>query len=472
MRSVAGRRTAGQIANLGLLVVAILLVAALVDYALLDPAFAQGSPFGGPRPGPCSVPRDGILGWVFAKQAEFSRQFSDLIRASKADGTAAWSLMGLSFLYGIFHAAGPGHGKAVISSYLVANEETWVRGVVLSFLSALMQAIVAVAVVGIANVLLHATAATMKGTVNIIEIVSYLLIMWVGARLLLVKGWSFVRALFRIETGPLEAPTVALLLALIDVSMLEITTATLYATIGAERPIEQLGYFLVQVLCVSLLFLKGRGFLAALRELGRPIAALGAAVTPAGSAHGYHAHDHDDGHDHGHDHDHAHEHCDHGDHAHAAETGHDSHCDHDHGHSHHDHDHDDASAWGHAHGPEPEELAGPGGWRRGLSAIVAVGLRPCSGAILVLVFALVQGMFWVGVASTFVMGLGTFITVAAIASMAVGFRSLAQRIAGARSGYGMLAMRGIEAGAAVVIIAFGALMLGGYLVNCERMVGF
>ena len=71
---------------------------------------------------------------------------------------------------------------------------------------------------------------------------------------------------------------------------------------------------------------------------------------------------------------------------------------------------EDVLPWGHAHGPEPEELAGPGGWRRGLSAIVAVGLRPCSGAIIVLVFALAQGLFWAGVASTFVMGLGTAIT--------------------------------------------------------------
>ena len=95
-----------------------------------------------------------------------------------------------------------------------------------------------------------------------------------------------------------------------------------------------------------------------------------------------------------------------------------------------DHDHGDehASAWGHAHGPEPEELAGPGGWRRGLSAIVAVGLRPCSGAIIVLVFALAQGLFWAGVAATFVMGLGTAITVAAIATLAVGGQSLGQEL--------------------------------------------
>lgn len=106
-----------------------------------------------------------------------------------------------------------------------------------------------------------------------------------------------------------------------------------------------------------------------------------------------------------------------------------------------------------------------------MSAVVAVGLRPCSGAILVLVFALAQGLFWVGAASTFVMGLGTFITVAVIATLAVSARAWASRMAKARSGYGNLLIRAIEAGAAVVIICFGVLLLGGYIVN-ERMVGF
>jgi nickel/cobalt exporter len=109
-------------------------------------------------------------------------------------------------------------------------------------------------------------------------------------------------------------------------------------------------------------------------------------------------------------------------------------------------------------------LAGPGGWKRGLSAIIAVGLRPCSGAILVLVFALAQGLFWVGVASTFMMGLGTAITVAAIATLAVAARSFASRFAKSRAGYGMLAMRGIEVGAAVIVLAFGTLLLFGYMV--------
>jgi ABC-type nickel/cobalt efflux system permease component RcnA len=290
-------------------------------------------------------------------------------------------LLGVSFVYGIFHAAGPGHGKAVISSYLVANEETCRRGIVLSFASALLQAFVAVAIVGVAAVLLNATAGQMCNAERVIELASYALIALVGARLIWVKG---------------------------------------------------------------------KGFLREARSLSRPLHAVGAAVTPPHD-HKHHDHHYDHGHGHhGHDH-HDHAHHDHGHHGH----------DHDH---HHDHDHDHDSAWGHAHGPEPEELAGPGGWQRGLSAIVAVGLRPCSGAIIVLVFALAQGLFWAGVAATFVMGLGTAITVAAIATLAVGFRSAAKQIAVSRSGYGMLVLRGIEVGAAVVVLAFGALLLAGYMV--------
>jgi nickel/cobalt transporter (NicO) family protein len=371
VRIVGARRPVVPIALL------VAIIAGLVFAAgVIDGAFAQAGPFGAPRGQAPAAPVGGVLGWIFAKQAEFYRQFSGLIRAAKADGSVAWSLFGLSFLYGIFHAAGPGHGKAVISSYIVANNETWMRGVVLSFASALLQALVAVVVVGIAAALLSASAATMGRAVNIIEIVSYSLIILIGVRLLWVKG---------------------------------------------------------------------RAFLALLQTLHRPVA-VGAAVTPR---HHHHASHHDHGHhDHGHHHDHEHHHHEHAD----------------------NHAHEDASAWGHAHAPEPEELAGPGGWKRGLSTIVAVGLRPCSGAILVLVFALAQGLFWTGVVSTFVMAVGTAITVAVIASIAVGARAWAQHVADARSGYGMLAMRGIEVGAAVVIIAFGALLLTGYMVS-ERMVG-
>ena len=182
----SARRWAARVALLAVAGIALALLAGALDGAL-----AAGGPFGAPR-SQAPVPAGGVLRWIFAKQAEFYRQFSGLIRAARADGSAAWSLLGLSFLYGMFHAAGPGHGKAVISSYLVANEETWKRGVVLSFASALLQAAVAVAIVGIAAALLNATAATMRGAVNVIEIVSYSLIVLIGVRLLWVKGRAFV----------------------------------------------------------------------------------------------------------------------------------------------------------------------------------------------------------------------------------------------------------------------------------------
>jgi nickel/cobalt transporter (NicO) family protein len=127
--------------------------------------------------------------------------------------------------------------------------------------------------------------------------------------------------------------------------------------------------------------------------------------------------------------------------------------------------------WGHAHGPEPRELGGPDGWKRGLSAIVAVGLRPCSGAIILLVFALSQGLLWAGVVATFVMGLGTAITVAAIATLAVSAKTFARRFATDEVGYGSVLVRGLEAGAAVLILAFGVLLLAGYMAS-ERLVGF
>jgi nickel/cobalt transporter (NicO) family protein len=343
----------------------LLSICILFFLAVIDATLAQ--PFGVPRGTPSSEV-GGFAGWILAKQAEFYRMLSGLIRAAKADGSAAYTLLGVSFLYGVFHAAGPGHGKAVISSYLVANNETWWRGIVLSFASALLQAFTAIAIVGIAAALLGATTKAMGNTIRAIEIVSYALIMLIGLRLLWVKGRAFLRLL--------------------------------------------------------------RG--------GKP-------------AHSVPDHNHHHHHDHAHEHRHAHHH----EHAHC---------------HHHDHE-DEASAWGHAHALEPQELTGRHWLRRGLAAIFAVGLRPCSGAIIVLVFALAQGLFWIGVASTFVMGLGTAITVAAIAMLAVGARGLAGRLAQAKPGMGMLLVRGLETAAALVIVLFGAALLTGYMVN-ERLMGF
>ena len=90
-------------------------------------------------------------------------------------------------------------------------------------------------------------------------------------------------------------------------------------------------------------------------------------------------------------------------------------------------------------------------------------MRPCSGAIIVLVFALAQGLFWAGIAATFVMGLGTAITVAAIAVIAVSAKDLARRVSAARDSNGVLVMRGIEFGAAGLVLLFGSALLLGYI---------
>jgi ABC-type nickel/cobalt efflux system permease component RcnA len=358
---------------------------AIVADSVLHSALAQ-NPFGGPPAAP-DAQVGGIVGWLLTKQSEFYREMSSTIRAAKADGSAVWTLLAISFAYGIFHAAGPGHGKAVISSYLVANEETARRGIVLSFVSALMQSLIAVLIVGIGAWLLNVTAKTMCGAERVIEIASYTLIAAFGVRLVWSKGGGFIRALRSTYggSGPLLAPALA--------------------------------------------------HAAALHH-----------------GHGHHSHDHGD---HGHHHH---------DHAPARAIGH-AHAEHDDpGHVHDEH-------CGHSHGPEPAQLSGPGGWRRGFGAVLTVGIRPCSGAILVLVFALAQGLFWAGVAATFVMGLGTAITVATIAVIAVSAKGLAQRMTAGREGGGALVMRGIEFGAAGLVLLFGVGLLLGY-VAAERVTCF
>lgn len=311
---------------------ALFLIALAGAIALGGDALAQTSPFGAPRP----VEPAGIMGWLIVQQAAFYRMLVRAVSSAKTDG-AAFGLLTVSFLYGIFHAAGPGHGKAVISSYLLADGSTYRRGLAVTAAASALQAITAIALVGIAAIALGATARAMSQTVRVIELGSYALIGAFG----LYLTWQ-----------------------------------------------------------------KSRSLVVAWRARGE-------------SDH----HHHDHGHDHGHD---------------------------------------------HSHGPEPAELKGKGWFRRGLTAVVAVGARPCSGAILVLVFALSQGIFWVGVLATFVMAFGTAITVAAVASLALLARGLARRFAGRSGGKGMIAFHALEVAGALVIVAFGALLITG-LIASERL---
>lgn len=342
--------------------------ALLLCLTLSSGAFAQSepqkSPFGLPlAPGqstggaPQKTERSflgDVWSYVLFQQQRINRELAGAVRQMKTGNVldATLLLAFLSFTYGVLHAAGPGHGKAVISSYVLANEQTVKRGIMLSFLAAFFQALSAIAIVGVLAIALRATSLEISATEKWIETISWGFVALIGVWLL----YGQLGKLFRRDSG--EAP-------------------------GHDH-------------------------------------------SHAAPAHS-HAHDHA-GCAGGHDHSHAHD---------------DRQYDH--------HHHADGSCCGHAHMPDPRQLEGPLSWSKAIAIALSVGIRPCTGAILVLIFAMSQGLLIAGVFAIFAMALGTAITVSVLASLAVGSRELATRMAGDQSRF---------AGA----VATGAGLLGSTLV--------
>ena len=299
------------------------------------PAYAQG-PFGA------------FMNWLTQTQQSMQKELAASVKRLK-DGNAlaaALALAGISFVYGVLHAVGPGHGKAIISSYVIANEETVRRGVMVSFLAAGLQALTAIALVSVLLIAFNATGLQLNAMANQLESVSYAMIAMVGFYLLVTQGMRLLR-----------------------------------------------------------------------RRKNTP--------NPGTHAHGDHHH-----HDHDHDH-----------------------------HHHHDHSHD-----GHVHDEncghivDARQVAGPFSWRKVMAVVFSVGIRPCTGAILVLVFALTQGLFWAGVAATFAMAFGTAITVAALATLALGSRELALKLGGGNSGWTEAVWTVCAMGGALAIFLMGTLL--------------
>jgi nickel/cobalt exporter len=353
--------------------------------ALGHAALAAG-PFGVglPEPAPSGggfLP--GLFHTIAAWQSAFYRDLTATVRAMKSDGTAGLWLCLLSFAYGVVHAAGPGHGKAIVSAYVLANRETARNGAILAMVSAFAQGVTAVAMVGVAAVVLGATSIAMTNAAEWLEIGSFALITAMGVWLVWRKILVPLADAWRVRYAPVVVP-----------------------------------------------------------------AGTGGAVLAA------HDHDHDHGHHHHHGHVHHHGH------------GHDDHRHH-HDHDHHDHGHHEhGPACGHVHAPSPELAGGRLDWRKAWAAVAAVGIRPCTGALIVLVFALAQGLFLAGVAAAFAMALGTGLTVAVLTLAAVGARGLAVRLSG--GGESAMAHRvhaGVEALGALAVLGFGLLMLGASLVG-------
>jgi ABC-type nickel/cobalt efflux system permease component RcnA len=331
----------------------------------------------------------GVLNWINTQQQAFYRSLTGALKEMRQDAGKLWLLVGLSFAYGIFHAAGPGHGKAVISSYMLANEVALRRGVMLSFVSAFMQGAVAIVLMTLVYLFLRGTTISMTDATWTLETASYAMIAAFGAWLLWRKlGAGLVRRIGRLFGGPQLA-----------------------------------------------------------------MAHAGAAHDHHDHAH-HHHHHHHDGHSHAraapvatHDH-HGHHHHAHDDHAHHG---------HDHGHHHHA-DGAVCETCGHSHAPDPALLSGDRfDWHTAWTAVVAVGLRPCSGALIVLTFAFLNGLWLGGVLSVVAMSIGTAITVAALATIAVTAKNLAVRFAGP-GGRGDAVHHAIEIGGAALVMIMGLML--------------
>ena len=289
-----------------------------------------------------------FAGDLLALQRQLHRMLSAALRAVGEQGAvAAWSLIGISFLYGVFHAAGPGHGKVVISTYLATQESRLGRGTALSVSAALLQGLVAVAVVEVVVGLIGLGMRDAQGAANQLEVTSNVLIALLG---LVIAGTAGRRLLGQVRLPP-SVPGHA----------------------GGDGP--------------------------------------------------HHGHDHD---------------------------------------RHHGHHHDHGPHDGHSHGPTAADLARPASLTHMAGLVLSVGVRPCTGAILVLLLAHVLELAWAGLAAVLAMSIGTAITVSLLATLSVYARKAMLRVAGRLSdGHGSpsLVIDLVALGGGLAVVALGLTLL-------------
>ena len=136
---------------------------------------------------------------------------------------------------------------------------------------------------------------------------------------------------------------------------------------------------------------------------------------------------------------------------------HDHDHDHDHPHDHHHHEHGDACGCGHAHGPDPAQVAALTGWRDTAVLIAGIAMRPCTGALFLLILCWRMGIDAAGIAGAYAMGLGTATITVAVAFLSVWAREGA--LAALAGGRLARAAPLIELGAGLTVAVLSAIML-------------
>jgi nickel/cobalt transporter (NicO) family protein len=359
------------------LVAAVVLLAPSTGWAASTGPFGVGLPEGGSMPGAAFFPR--LFNLFISVQVYFNQHMTAAVRAMRHDSHAAWTLLGLSFLYGIVHAAGPGHGKAVVSSYLLATRQSLRNGIVLAFVASLAQAGGAIALILVASMVLHMTSVSMTWASFYFEIASDALIVTLGC-------WLVWNKIIR------PAWTPSLNFEPVNVLTRPGRYLAGAAPAGASR---------FQALDATE---------PSMASNLRPRAPTNSPATSF-------------------------RHIDIG-----------------------------ACECGHTHMPDAAAVEGSLDWRKAWTVVASTALRPCTGALIVLVFSISQGLLLAGIAATLVMGLGTAITVASLAVLAVSARKTAFILTSADSPFGRRLMRGVEACGAIAVLLFGVLLLVGTLV--------
>ena len=359
----------------GFLIVAVCLCLAAIGLAQHAAAQAFRHPFAvGAQEG--GVGRaSGLTAWIIGQESRFYLLLEHALNGAKHSALALVGLVGLSFAYGVFHAAGPGHGKAVITSYMVSNERALRRGIVIAFLAALLQGLVAIVVIGGAAIIFNATAQRMTAAAHVLEIAAYCGIVLLGLMLVWRKGAALLR-----------------------------TLRGMLANSAEKWAMDSTPGFATEPSAVSA-FASIPQRAAAMPRQGSMFRA-----TAASDAR--------------------------------------------------EHQEDCGPQCGHVLALDPRQLGDGFSWKSAALTIVTAGARPCSGAILVLVFALAQGIFAIGVAAVLAMALGTALTTAGLATLAVFGKKLAVRVAGRQQSWrARLIGQIIEVGAAFCVLLFGATLL-------------